>query len=62
MTLMGLLVSVISVTGVYIWWRKRRGRVKKANKLDGEVMRQASLKSSLGDGNRLSLLKAPKTR
>ncbi|CAG9932250.1 protein of unknown function [Candidatus Nitrotoga arctica] len=24
--IMGLVVAMLSVTGVYIWWKKRRGR------------------------------------
>jgi len=24
--LLGLVVAMLSVTGVYIWWKKRRGR------------------------------------
>jgi uncharacterized iron-regulated membrane protein len=35
-SLMGLVVALLSVTGVYIWWRKRRGRSKLLAKADGK--------------------------
>lgn len=31
-SLMGLVVALLSVSGVYIWWRKRRGRWQMANR------------------------------
>lgn len=26
-TLIGILIAMLSVTGVYIWWKKRLGRI-----------------------------------
>ena len=40
-SLMGVVVAMLSVTGVYIWWKKRRSRVLQA----GYVARFAGVKS-----------------
>lgn len=36
-SIMGLVVAMLSVTGVYIWWKKRKARVKSVNRLAQQV-------------------------
>lgn len=36
-SVLGLVITMLSVTGVYIWWKKRRARTKQAARLSGQT-------------------------
>lgn len=36
--ILGLVITTLSVTGVYIWWRKRIARAKQANCLAAQTV------------------------